>query len=678
MGLALNKNIKIVSKVSVEPVQWALKNLKRDIHKACLPSTKKGCQLFLEEKPFLPKECFSLVAEPKNNRLCLYAGDELGFVYGLYEISRSILGITDFWFWNDQEIRPREDYPVSGEYRFDSKPYAVTFRGWFVNDEVLIRTWRVNRRKDEPWEMVFESLLRCGGNMVIPGTDKNSECYRQLASAMGLYVTHHHAEPLGAQMFARAYPDLTPSYGLYPEKFQELWQQGIKDQKELKVIWNIGFRGQGDRPFWDDDPKYQTQESRGELMSHLIRMQYNMVKKELPDAVCCTNLYGEVMELYRGGYLDLPEDVIKIWADNGFGKMVTRRQENHNPRIPALPSCEEGRGSHGIYYHVSFYDLQAANHITMLQNSPEFVSRELQDVMKCGVKDYWLVNCSNVKPHVYFLDLLAEIWRHDKVDIEAHRRRYVATYYGAENESKISDCLADYSKYAISYGPNEDDHAGEQFATHVGRMLISQYMKQKDVRSEHLLWATDAKDLRGQVQWYQKLCKAGAQNYRTYLRQCEKLDAEMIEEEPGISGTRRLFEDSLLLQVQIHYHCYAGAYQVCKSLMEAMAGQYQTSFYYAGKAREEYLKANAIMRSREHGKWHNFYENECLTDIKQSAWLLESLMSYVRNLGDGPHFYEWQRDFLYSEEDRRVMLILVMENHLKDQELFALMKEKWD
>jgi hypothetical protein len=678
MGLVLNKNIKIVSKVSVEPVQWALENFKRDIHKACLPSTKKGCQLFLEEKLLLPKECFSLVADPKNNRLCLYAGDELGFVYGLYEISRSILGITDFWFWNDQEIWPREDYPVSGDYRFDSKPYAVTFRGWFVNDEVLIRTWSVNRRKDEPWEMVFEALLRCGGNMIIPGTDKNSECYRQLASAMGLYVTHHHAEPLGAQMFARAYPDLIPSYGLYPEKFQELWQQGIKDQKELKVIWNIGFRGQGDRPFWDDDPKYQTQKSRGELMSHLIRMQYNMVKKELPDAVCCTNLYGEVMELYRGGYLDLPEDVIKIWADNGFGKMVTRRQENHNPRIPALPSGEEGRGSHGIYYHVSFYDLQAANHITMLQNSPEFVSRELQDVMKRGVKDYWLVNCSNVKPHVYFLDLLAEIWRNDKVDIDAHRRRYVAIYYGTENESKISDCLADYSKYAISYGPNEDDHAGEQFTTHVGRMLISQYMTQKDVRSEHLLWATDAKDLRGQVQWYQKLCKAGEQNYRTYLRQCEKLDAEMIEEELGISGTRRLFEDSLLLQVQIHYHCYAGAYLVCRSLMEAMDGQYQKSFYYAGKAREEYLKANTIMRSREHGKWHNFYENECLTDIKQSAWLLEGLMNYVRNLGDGPHFYQWQRDFLYSEEDRRVMLILVMENHLKDQELFALMKEKWD
>ena len=41
-------------------------------------------------------------------------------------------------------------------------------------------------------------------------------------------------------------------------------------------------------------------------------------------------------------------------------------------------------GKNGIYYHVSFYDLQAANHITMLQNAPEFVERELQSTMEHG------------------------------------------------------------------------------------------------------------------------------------------------------------------------------------------------------------------------------------------------------------------------------------------------------
>ena len=235
--------------------------------------------------------------------------------------------------------------------------------------------------------------------MVIHGTDANWRSYRQLASDMGLYITDHHAEPQGAEMFARAYPDLEASYDRYPELFEKLWRQGITEQKRMNVIWNLGFRGQGDRPFWEDDPRYATPEARGRLMSELIRRQYDMVREQIPDAVCCTNLYGETMELYQSGLLDMPEDVIKIWADNGYGKMVSRRQLNHNPRICSLPS-EGDRGRHGIYYHVSFYDLQAANHITMLPNPPEFVRRELTEALDHHTDDYWIINCSNVKPHV--------------------------------------------------------------------------------------------------------------------------------------------------------------------------------------------------------------------------------------------------------------------------------------
>lgn len=77
-----------------------------------------------------------------------------------------------------------------------------------------------------------------------------------------------------------------------------------------------------------------------------------MVKKENPQALCCTNLYGETMELYKKGYLQLPEDVIHIWADNGFGKMVSRRQGNHNPRISALPEKNSGKNTVYITMHL--------------------------------------------------------------------------------------------------------------------------------------------------------------------------------------------------------------------------------------------------------------------------------------------------------------------------------------
>ncbi len=666
MSVRINRNTEIIGAQS-PAVLRAVGNLRRDMEKVFYETDRQGCRIVLEQKE-MERECFSIGVTAEG--IIVRAFDDLGFIYGLYAISKDVLGVSPFWFWNDQSFVQREEILLSEDYAVHSMPYRIKYRGWFVNDEVLIHTWMVDREKDKAWEMVFEALLRCGGNMVIPGTDANAKKYAPLAASLGLMITHHHAEPLGAEMFARAYPNLAASYDLYPEKFHALWEDAVARQKDRTVLWNIGFRGQGDRPFWDDDVRYQSDEARGALMGELIKRQYDIVKRANPEAVCCTNLYGETIDLYKKGCLKLPEDVIKIWAGNGYGKMVSRRQGNENPRVCALPENKEE--ANGIYYHVSFYDLQAANHMTMLPNTPEFVKRELTEVIARGGDDFWIINCSNVKPHVYYLDFIAQLWKTGTVDIEAHRTNYVKAYYGAEGSGQIAQCLKKYAQYAAAYGKHEDEHAGEQFTNHVARMLITQYLRDRNTRSEDLLWAADAETLKEQVLWYRNICQGAADSYALYLQKCE-------ETQVGLFGScRELFEDSILLQARIHYHCFRGALLVCESLLEGFAAQYQKAFFHAGKARKEYLTANEAMRAREHGKWHGFYENECLTDIKQTAWVLEGLMSYLRALGDGPHYYQWQREYLYSENDRRVMLIMNMENHLKDDELFALMEAKLD
>lgn len=668
MALKINYNTNIISNLDSHAVAKAISNLKRDIKKVCLPTDEIGNYIVLVQED-LEEEQFKLTINEKS--LEIHANDDLGFIYGIYEVSKQILGILPFWFWNDQKIVKKQAYEVEEKFEYQSEKAVVRYRGWFVNDEVLIHKWSVDRKKERPWEMVFEALLRCRGNLIVPGTDKNAHIYRHMASEMGLYITHHHAEPLGAPMFAREYPDLNPSYAEHPEKFHQLWQAGIDAQKDMNVIWNLGFRGQGDCPFWDNDPQYQTSESRGELMSKLIMMQYELVKKACPNARCCTNLYGETMELYQDGYLNLPDNIIKIWADNGYGKMVTRRQGNHNPRIYALPK-EGGHGSHGIYYHASFYDLQAANHITMSTNTADFLAGELKNVIDHNVKDYWIINCSNVKPHVYTLDLIAALWNQKDVNVKEHRKQYIANYYGIDHVDLIAECFEKYAKASVQYGEHEDEHAGEQFCNHISRILVHQYLKDKTQRSEELLWATDADTLEGQISWYKSLCEKGIANYKQLVHEYEEARLSLDGHE------KTLFDDSLYLQAKIYDNCYQGAVDVCDSLLNALDEQYQKAFYMAGCARKKYLKGNQEMRDREHGKWHNFYQNECLTDVKQTAWVLETLMSYVRNLGDGPHFYEWQREYLYNEEDRRVLLIYNMDNHLKDQELFELMQEKLD
>lgn len=234
----------------------------------------------------------------------------------------------------------------------------------------------------------------------------------------------------------------------------------------------------------------------------------------------------------------------------------------------------------------------------------------------------------------------------------------------------MADCLEHYAAYALQYGTHEDDHAGEQFSNHVARTLVSQVMCDRTQRCRELLWATDAQTLEEQALWYEALCRDAAGQYAAYLEMCERIEMDLA------GSGKVLFADTILLQVRILQFCYKGASLTAGSLLATLEREYQKAFYLAGKARKEYMAADAAMRSREHGKWHNFYANECLTDVKQTAWVLESLMGFVRNLGEGPHFYEWQREFLYPEEDRRVLLILNMDNHLRDLELFELMEER--
>lgn len=666
--MILNRNSQIVATEPPKPVQYAISALQRDKKAVFTETGMPGGDIVLAKDSDLPPECFCL--QVHEDRLMLTAADALGFVYGLFEISRRFLGVQPFWFWNDQKFIQTDGVTVPQNFTYESKPARVRYRGWFVNDETLISHWKVERRSEMPFVMVFETLLRLGGNLVIPGTGKNGHRYHDLAADMGLIITHHHAEPLGAEMFVQAYPELEPKFSLYPEKFRALWQQAIDRQKNTPTVWNIGFRGQGDKPFWEDDPQYDTPEKRGALISSLIREQYDLVKHSDPHAVCCTNLYGETMELYQQGCLDLPDEVIKIWADNGFGKMVSRRQGNSNPRVKALPP-QGDTGAHGLYYHASFYDLQAASHITMLPNSTEFVCEELTNALRHGVDDYWLINCSNVKPHAYLLDYIAQLWQNGTADPEGHCIAYAQAYYGKANALPVAKCLAGYADHAVSYGEHPDDHAGDQFYNHVPRMLITQFLRDRTQPSEDLNWLCDRPDLSGQAAWCGEKFREAMQNYEQYLRQCEATAATLT------GAARTLFQDTLLMQAQLYTFWAEGGEDVCAALEAGFVGDWKHCFYQAGRAKNAYTAANAAMRNREHGKWIDFYANECQTDVKQSAQLCGYLMSFARTMGEGPHFYEWMREFNDSEADRRVMLILNTDNHPDDDTLWRLMEQHW-
>lgn len=725
----LSRNTAIETDWKSEPVQRAMKRLQRDMEMTLIGQA--GAEDQTETKNRAEpggSTVISLVRRqrqsdmenlPEQYRICVHspqkmiieASDELGAVYAMIAVSRRFLGVLPFWFWNDQVFEMRENVRIPVGTVLNAEKYAVEFRGWFVNDEVLISHWDGGVSPEYPWEMAFEALLRCGGNLVIPGTDGNSKKYAALAADMGLWITQHHAEPLGAEMFLRVYPDLKPSFAEHGDLFRTLWQEGIERQKERKVIWNLGFRGQGDVPFWENDPRYDTPEKRGKLISSIMKEQYEMVCRMVEHPICCVNLYGEIMELYRQGYLVLPEHVIRIWADNGYGKMVSRRQWNHNPRISALPEESMRQEDHGMYYHASFYDLQAAFVLTMLPNSMEFVSGEVRNAYEKGIRRLWLVNCSNVKPHVYVLDYLAALWRQVEADPREHLSLYLDEYYGCgkkttvetqmialsetqtawQGKKLLAACFDGYCRAVIPYGTREDEHAGEQFYNDVVRVFLCRWMKDggQSPCEEHK-WCMPGDSFAEQMAWYERVCREGADRFDRLLKQCQEAEEllkrhrETEQETKRHGGTgqteealpeARLWEDSVVLQVKIHAFCARGAAGIGQAFRAFADEDYKTAFYLLGKASDCYHAAIQAMRDCEHGKWKGFYDNDAQTDIGFTASMIKTVMGYVRSFGDGPYFYEWQRLVLYPPEDRKVMLILNEEKRLTDEELYEKIRE---
>ncbi|SDN84442.1 glycosyl hydrolase 115 family protein [Alkalicoccus daliensis] len=613
----------------------------------------------------LHEEGFALKFKEKGNKriMQITGADELGVIYGLLYISRTYLGIDPFWYWADLEITQLQKVNIpSREYY--SEPAAVKYRGWFVNDEVCLIGWDPQYPPTrETWIVVFETLLRCGGNMVIPGTDLPKKGVHQTTAAeMGLWVSHHHAEPLGAQMFLRAYPDKKPSYQEHPELFEKLWTEAIKKQQHDKVLWVLSFRGQGDKPFWDDDPSYDTPQKRGGMISKVVRRQYDLINQYVDNPVCCLALYGEISELYQQGVLDLPENVIKVWADNGYGKMVSRRHGNINERIPSLPAKED-QGKHGIYYHVTFHDLQASNHLTMFPSTIEFMKGELEQVLERRADDYWLINSGNIRMHLYHLDFIAEMWQKGGISPEKHLRRFVQRMFSAQQQ-EIESLYRAYPQHSISYGAKEDEKAGEEYYHHPARLITAHMVQGKGEQAEEkLYWLAEESSFTAQVQQYADSCREGNHRWKKFREKAETVMKALP------AGEQQRFYDLFYLQLVLHDSGSAGAALLAEIWKAVRQEDYPLAFVFANKAMYIYQEGQLALKQSEHGKWLDFYRADWLTNIKATIYSLDVLRKYLRTFGDSPDYFLWYKEFLMEESEKHIYLENTQREPLSDSTL---------
>lgn len=605
--------------------------------------------------------------------LHIVAQDALGLVYGMLHVSEHYLGVDPFWFWGDIPPKRLDYVDISTELVVSKQP-SVKYRGWFVNDEVCLIGWSEQYPPPrEVWQPVFEALLRSGGNMVIPGTDLPREgIHAALAQEMGLWVTHHHAEPLGAEMFLRAYPGLQPSYKEHPQQFEQLWQEAIDKQCHENIIWVLSFRGQGDKPFWEDDPDFVTSEARGGMISRVIAKQHAMISAKVKDPVCCIALYGEIAELYKGGYVTVPDGVIKIWADNGYGKMVSRRHGNINYRVPALPQQDDA-GLHGIYYHVTFHDLQASNHLTMQAVHPSLVQAELEKIVNAGATEYLLVNCGNIRQHLFQLKLLSCFWQTGEATYYNVLKQYINMSFGKQFNEEIIELYERYWSNVIAYGKHEDDRAGEEYYYHATRIIIGHWLQGRSGSScPALWWATGEVSFAEQVRILREQALAAIPKWKLWHADVSRLLGKL-----GHEQAVRL-RDQLLFHGELHLSGCQGLYALCDSYLLYAQAEYARSFVRASQSMTCFKEGIVTLRKAEHSKWQDFYRADWLTNVQLTAEQVDTVRRVVRMHGDSPDFFLWYKAYLMPETEKYIYLENTHRNPLSDDELAARLAEHFN
>lgn len=106
------------------------------------------------------------------------------------------------------------------------------------------------------------------------------------------------------------------------------------------------------------------------------------------------------------------------------------------------------------------------------------ICEELTNALRHGVDDYWLINCSNVKPHAYLLDCIAQLWQSGTADPEVTASLMHRLTTAKPMPCPWQNALPDMRTMPYR-GDTRTTGCGDQFYNHVPRMLITQFLRDR-------------------------------------------------------------------------------------------------------------------------------------------------------------------------------------------------------
>ena len=554
-----------------------------------------------------------LPGSPIRQAIVLTGSDVRGTIYAIYQFSQEFLGVDPLYWWTDHQPARRTQVLVPSAFMEAQGPPTVRYRGWFTNDEDLLTGWKPGLTDGtgislETWDRVFEAILRLKGNMVCPGTF-NFPYEPQIVAAgeRGLILTQHHVEPLGLNTY-RWPSDQPYSFVSHADLLTAAWKRAVSQYRNSEIVWTVGYRGEHDRPFWDDDKSApSTDQERAQVINAAMEAQMGIVRAAGREPIFIMNAWQESSKFVQEGFLHIPEGVSLVWPDNGHGLI----QDGN--------TISKGQG---VYYHTAMYDARS-NHFT--ERVPlERIARELGRATRAGATNYLLINTANVRPVVMTTRAVMELawqadpWVNQRIDPSTlYLEKWCREEFGAAAVPALEDYYRAYFAAPARYGDQEDATMADNYYQTVARRLSLGLIAGDDT--------SPVKSFRG-VPEFANLKAMGA----FLAKITEEADPRWSKArllagraKPLVPAERRdFFQANVLSQVDIQVHSNRMLLHLAQAAAD-LHGAGQSSQIRAAIAEGE--KLQGALRAADYGKWKDYYTaGDWLVDVPLTISLMKA------------------------------------------------------
>ncbi len=588
----------------------------------------------------------------KQRVVCLTGADMRGTIYAIYQFSQQYLGVDPMYLWTGKQPEKRSSLTLSADFTHTFPSPVFRYRGFFINDEDLLTGWRPPAKGVQSgislktWDMVFETILRLKGNMVVPGTwIFPNDAQVHAAAVRGLIINQHHAIPLGVNV-ARWPKGVPYNFSTHPEILERAWKDAVAEyQPGDDILWSVGLRGLSDQSYSAVDPSVRNNDPLlGKRISEAIADQVKIVRAKYPHAQFVTDLWQEGARLMREGYLTIPPGVTKVWADTGYGDM-----QDGGDLAPG----------EGMYIHTAMMNANANQLTEMVPVS--VLQEEIGRYIKAGATGYLLVNTSDIRPVVMTTEEVMNLaWGgRPKATTDAdgaYYRQWATKEFGAKSADAMEKVFKEYfaapalrRRYRaprrltsagiapprhVNYSKVPREDGDNHYHTEARRLILEKLSGGRVVAvpSQSPKWRRPGLLPNPDPAMFSQELANDVQDCSTAQPRWDKVWHDAVAAEPLVAPSRRqYYQAEVLTMITINRESNRMLLEVARSLQDYDAGNLPKAKTEANEALQALVAVRKSMDAAEYGKWKNWYRGDWLTGVYRTHQLVQDWANHLND-----------------------------------------------